>query len=199
MYRRHKSRISTTPLCKAIRQIFYLPIGRSFFPRVKLLVHGPEWSTVAKCVSENAYFIDASTTGKPDDRHHSTKSLFFIDGDPRTVYEKETHPRRRIRIFFCQGIRPKIPWIDYMYMRLLKELSETGAKVVILSHNDQFDRDSQGGLRPRHTRSSAEGFAEWTANVEQLFGFGFAEHSPWQGVFSSRPKAYGEIHRVYLR
>lgn len=165
VYPRHASRIG--PIVSRLRNIANLAIERSIGPQLELLRHGPEWSKVAQYVNKSASFI--STNADSVGNGTNLKALFDFFSHPEAAYQMR-RPRPKIYVFFCQGIRPKITWIDYMYLRLLNELREEGARILILLHNDQFDRDSELHFRPRHTSPSSVGLLEMRENVHKLFG-----------------------------
>jgi hypothetical protein len=191
VYRRRNA-----PLVKPIVDIADDRTPRSLIGQLHLFRFGPDWDVVASRVKKSAYFIVTSDGG---DKSPSKRSLFHVHGDPRSYYEMREASKRRIHVFFCQGIRPLIPWIDYMYLRLLDELAEAGAKVLILSHNDQFYRDSEGELRPVHIRSNSDGFTQWTTNLQRLFGPGFTRrlHLGKEYIVRNRRLMEGYIKFIY--
>lgn len=181
---------------KPIKTFAELNTPKSALRRLILARHGPDWEVVADRVRTSAEFVQSSDT---NDGGFIYKPLFHVHGDPRSLYEMKKPSERRIHIFFCQGIRPLIPWIDYMYLRMLHELIADGVRVLILSHNDEFHRDSTQQLRPKIIRSKSEGFDSWMANLQILFGSKFPKklHLGKEYIVRDRKLMTGYIRFIY--
>lgn len=148
-------------------EIFEIPVEDAW-AALRRRWYGPDWDDIEQSIRASARFLNHES---PDE----SEELFRFHSNPRTLYEKERQPR--ICIFFCQGIRPLVPWIDYMYFRLIEELRRQGATVLVLFHNDDFEKDRDGMRRPTHVRSSSAGFVELKSHLSHLFGPGLVRNA----------------------